>query len=198
MNADDFELVCSPDVERESMKFNTILVTRLALCHAAMGSSPTLTEFMLSIAKHGLSVVQDLSRFAVNGYPEPLEVNWAMYQFDPADPCPISRISMAPWLAQGIATISDDHNYPLEAIDPAAIVARARDVVNKAVIPKMLHSVFEIVDALEAGAAKFKTEHPEVEDEMRKSLRIKGMAVDDHMATGTHQEYSHYAALSAS
>ncbi len=186
------------DMEYESKKFNTIITTRLVLCHAAVGPSPTLTQFMLSLLQDGLKVMQGVPGIESGGYPEPLELNWEMYYFNREEQCPLERISMAPWLVAGICSINQNDNYPLESIDPAVIIARARDVANKAVVSSLIADVLEIIDCLEAGATRFHNNHPEIEDEMRTALRIKGMAVDDHMATGNHQEYSYYAALNAS
>ena len=164
---------------------NTLL-TRLVLVNAALGLQPDQLKFFEQVVRHGLSVCLDL-----NSQQEP---SWTLYVFDPEERCPLNRVQMAPWLVEGIAALMNNRNFDFETIDPKAIVSRARDVCNNCIPVDLAAPVYEIIDALEAGAVRAEAQHPGMYDEMRKALRIKGMAVDEHLATGTHKEYKDYEA----
>lgn len=166
-------------------KFGDVLLLRMAICHAALGLKPHPLEFVIKLAVDGPSVCQGL----VPGKSEIKTESWELFTLTPNDPCPMTRVRTPAWMIEGCAAIKPD--FDPVVLDPMAIIANLRDVVNSAIpATAITPDVWACIDCLEEAAAKC---DPELVNEIRKSFRIKGMAVDDHVATGTHSNYDEYA-----
>lgn len=172
-------------------EFNGTVALRLAICYAAMNLRPNAMDFLISLLNAGPALVV-CEQAPIDRDRRCCEQNWMLYKFQPSDPCPITRVQMAPWLVDGIGAIQGG-SFPYETIDPAGIIANLRDVVSSSVILEHVNDDFmQVIDDIERAAAEFKAKHPDVEEAMRHAIRIKGMAVEEHIATGSHQEASHY------
>lgn len=172
-------------------EFNGAVTLRLCICFAAMNQHPEPIDFLLGLLEAG-PILAMCEEAPVDRGRKCHEQNWMMYKFQPNDPCPITRIQMAPWMVDGICAIQGGE-YPFETIDPSQIIANLRDVVNGAVIMAHVNDDFmQIIDDIEGAATAFKEQHPDVEKAMRHAIRIKGMAVEDHIATGSHEPVEHY------
>lgn len=177
------------ELSQAEIDFGAIVHTRLALCYAAINKMPSQVDMLWGLLNVGPHLTSDIE---VRD-PRPSQVSWNLWVFTPDEKCPIQRIQMPGWFIDGICRVSRNPEFPMETIDPEAVTSRVRDVVNASVGETFLPYVLELVDCMEESAAKFKTDHPEALNDMRQALRIKGMAIVDHLATGEHQEYDHYA-----
>lgn len=171
-------------MSNENDEFRETLLLRVAICEAALNRNPDPLDFLLDLTRVGVSV---------SGGIVDSRISWNLIQLNTESACPMERVSVVPWLIEGMCGLTNDRNYPIETLNPAMIIANLRDVVNKAIpADSLTPRMFEIIDKMEEGAAAMKQKHPALEQEICKALRIKGMAIDDEMAGNGHHEYSHY------
>lgn len=167
--------------------FHDVLITRMAICLAG------LDKTFVDLDVNALRRVSKACTKGMSHEINPADAGWNLFFLNPDDPCPIDRVKMIGWLVDGVAALANNNNFEYESIAPDAYTNNLRKVIESIPSTVLTPGVLILMEAIEQAAAETKAAMPDLMGRISRDMRIKGMAVDDHIATGTHKSYDHYA-----
>lgn len=148
--------------------FNTITTVRLALIFAGLGIEPEKNAIMRTVIAISTETPSET---------EPQDADWNLYFLEVENPCPIHRLMMPRWLVQGILALTENNEYPIQNIDPAAWITNLPATLEK--MPKLL--VDNAVRLMASNLIQAEKHcDPTILPRLREAIKIKGEAIKNN------------------